>query len=209
MTMKGSKLALLFLLVVALEILLFKGSDADPWWRRRRRRRHVSPSCSSSRPSSPRWVNSWQKNFNVRCPNKYSIFVWLSQHRNCKGDRIYYFQCKNGPFVDQHWRCSSSPYVNQYDRQLVFKCANNGVIAGVKSTYSYGAKDRRFSFRCCHIPGHIAHTCKHTAIQNKWDQPMRYVVPKDYYMVGAFSEHENSNEDRTWIFEICRFGKAC
>ncbi|KAK2571845.1 Hemagglutinin/amebocyte aggregation factor, partial [Acropora cervicornis] len=123
----------------------------------------------------------------------YSIFVWQSQHRNCKGDRIYYFQCKNGPFVDQHWRCSSSPYVNQYDRQLVFKCANNGVIAGVKSTYSYGAKDRRFSFRCCHIPGHIAHTCKHTAIQNKWDQPMRYVVPKDYYMVGAFSEHENSN----------------
>ncbi|XP_015750407.1 PREDICTED: hemagglutinin/amebocyte aggregation factor-like [Acropora digitifera] len=207
--MKGSKLALLLLLVVALEILLFKGSDADPWWRRRRRRRHKSPSCRSSRPSSPRWVNNWQKNFNIRCPNKYSIFVWQSRHRNCKGDRIYYFKCKYGPFADQGWHCSSTQYVNHYDRQLVFKCANNSVIAGVKSTYSYGAKDRRFSFRCCHIPGHIAHTCMHTAIQNKWDQPMRYEVPKDYYMVGAFSEHENSKEDRTWIFEICRFGKAC
>ena len=61
MTMKGSKLALLLLLVVALEILLFTGSDA--WFKRRRRRR-----CSASRPKSPKWVNNWHQQFNVRCP---------------------------------------------------------------------------------------------------------------------------------------------
>lgn len=36
--MKGGKLALLLLLVVALEILLFKASDADALWGKRRRR---------------------------------------------------------------------------------------------------------------------------------------------------------------------------
>ena len=73
MTMKASKLALLLLLVVALEILLFTGCDADPFWARRRRRRSRRryippvPVCSSSRPSFPRWINSWQQDFNVRC----------------------------------------------------------------------------------------------------------------------------------------------
>ena len=72
MTMKGSKVALLLLLVVALEILLFTGCEADPFWgrrRRRRRRRYIPPVpvCSYSRPSSPRWINSWQQDFNVRC----------------------------------------------------------------------------------------------------------------------------------------------
>ncbi|XP_074629435.1 dermatopontin-like [Acropora palmata] len=212
MTMKASKLALLLLLVVALEILLFTGCDADPFWgrrRRRRRRRYIPPVpvCSSSRPNSPRWINSWQQDFNVRCITSYSIRVWQSQHRNCKEDRIHYFQCKNGPFAYQHRHCSSSHYVNDFDGPLAFKCAHNGVIAGVGSTYSIGARDRRFSFRCCHKHGYVAHTCKHTAIINKWDQPMRYVVPSGYYLVGAFSVHQNSKGDRIWKFEICQFSR--
>ena len=86
MTMKGSKLALLLLLVVVFENLLFSRSDANPWWRRRRRR-YVQP-CSSSRPSSTRWVNSWQKNFNVRCRNSKK-----SHYQFCYLTYILYFFC--------------------------------------------------------------------------------------------------------------------
>ena len=69
MTMKRSKLALLLLLLVALEILLFNGSDAKPWlfWRRRRRR------CTSGRPS-PTWINDWGQDFNFNCPNSKKSF---------------------------------------------------------------------------------------------------------------------------------------
>ncbi|XP_015750374.1 PREDICTED: hemagglutinin/amebocyte aggregation factor-like isoform X3 [Acropora digitifera] len=201
MTIKGRKLALLLLLVVALEILLFAGSDAKPWWRRRRRR-----TCSSSRPSS-HWVNNWRQNFNVRCPNSYSISVWQSQYKSCLGDRIHYFKCKRGPFQYQDKHCSTTHYVNDYNKALIFRCPHNGVIAGVASTYSANTRDRRFFFRCCHRYGYIAHTCKYTALQNSWDKPLRYVVPYGYYLVGALSYHHNRKEDRIWKFQICTYSR--
>ncbi|XP_074639726.1 hemagglutinin/amebocyte aggregation factor-like [Acropora palmata] len=207
MTMKGSKLALLLLLVVVFEILLFSGSDANPWWRRRRRR--YVPPCSSSRPSFPRWVNSWQKNFNVRCHNSYSIKEWQSLYRDCKGDRLYHFKCKYGPFsYRRNIHCSSTHYVNYYDRPLAFKCPRNGVLAGIASIFSVTAMDRRFSFRCCRKRRYIAHSCMHTVIQNRWHQKLRYVVPRGYYLVGAFSEHQNGKKDRIWKFEICKFSRV-
>ncbi|XP_015771790.1 PREDICTED: dermatopontin-like isoform X2 [Acropora digitifera] len=203
MTMKGSKLALFLLLVVTLEILLFTGSDGNGGWKRRRRRR---PRCRWSRPSYPRWDNNWRQDFNVRCGNSYSISVWQSKYRHCWGDRIHHFQCKYGPFYYQFFHCSTTYYVNDYDRPLSFRCPHNGVITAVRSTYSYGAKDRRFAFRCCHRHGYIAHSCHHTHKKNNWHQPLRYVVPYGYYLVGASSEHRNSKQDRTWKFEICKFG---
>ncbi|XP_015751103.1 PREDICTED: hemagglutinin/amebocyte aggregation factor-like [Acropora digitifera] len=197
--MKGSRFVVLLPLVVTLEMLLF--TESDGWWSRRR--------CSSARPSFPRWVNGWQEDFKFSCPTSNSIMVWQSQHRNCKEDRIHYFKCKYGPFAYGHSHCSSSShYANDYDRPLAFKCARNGVIAGVKSTYSAGHRDRRFSFRCCHKKGYIAHTCKHTVIENKWDKGMKYTVPWGYDLVGAFSEHNNDKEDRIWKFEICKFSKV-
>ncbi|XP_067042633.1 dermatopontin-like [Acropora muricata] len=191
MTMKGSKLALVLLFVGTLEILLFTGSDAF---------------CSSSRPSSPRWFNTWGKNFGAICGNGYSILIWQSQHRYCQGDRIHFFHCKRGPFSPSY--CSVSRNVNQYDRLLAFKCPNNGVITAVGSNYNSISHDRRFSFRCCYRPGYIAHTCRHTAFLNTWYQPLRFVVPSGYFLVGAFSEHQNLSRDRIWKFEICKFSRV-
>jgi len=200
MTIKGRKLALILLLVVALEILLFAGSDANPWWRRRRRRR-----CSSFRPSSA-WVNDWGKDFNVRCRTGYSISVWQSQYKNCLGDRSHYFQCKRSPFQYQDRHCSTTHYVNDYNKPLIFRCSHNGVIAGVASIYSASTRDRRFAFRCCHKYGYYAHTCKYTTILNTWHAALRYVVPKRFYLVGASSEQ--SKHDRKWKFQICAFSRG-
>ncbi|XP_015750303.1 PREDICTED: dermatopontin-like [Acropora digitifera] len=203
MTMKGSKLALLLLLVVALEILLFIGSDAKPWlWRRRRRRR----TCNSYPPPHG-YVNKWrQQLFSFKCPDSYdSISVWESEHLACVGDRIHRFQCKHGPFRYQPKHCSSTHYANDYDRALTFRCPPNGVITGVDSIFSASKRDRRFSFRCCHRYGYIAHTCQQTAIKNSFGKPLRYEVPDGYYLVGAFSEYRNSKQDRIWRFHICTF----
>ncbi|XP_067043822.1 millepora cytotoxin-1-like [Acropora muricata] len=194
MTTKGRKLALLLLLLVGLEILLFTGSDATRWfWPRRR--------CTSDRPS-PLWVNDWRQDFNFKCPNSGgSISVWQSKYKNCLRDRVYYFECKKGPFPYQNKDCSTLHYTNDYNKPLNFKCPHNGVIAGVASTYSASTRDRRFAFQCCLIPGHIAHTCKYETPLNTWHAPLRYVVPNGFYMMGAFSEY--SKQDRKWQFEIC------
>ncbi|XP_044184064.1 dermatopontin-like [Acropora millepora] len=203
MTMKGSKLARLLLLVVALEILLFAGSDAI--WPPRTRRRYW---CRRSRPSYPRWNNNWRQDFNVECRNSYSIYVWQSKYRDCWGDRIHHFDCKYGPFYYQLSHCSTPYYVNDFDRPLTFRCPHNGFITGVASTYSFGARDRRFGFRCCHKHGYIAHSCRHTFKMNTWHQSFRYVVPYGYYLVGAYSQHQDSKKDRTWKFEICQFSRS-
>ncbi|XP_067042639.1 dermatopontin-like [Acropora muricata] len=197
MTMKGSKLALLLLLLVALEILLFTGSDAKPWlfWRRRRRR------CTSGRPSST-WINDWGQDFNFKCPNSGEfISKWQSKYKNCLGDRVYHFECKKGPIPFQNKDCSTSHTNNGFNKALNFKCPPNGVIAGVASTYSASTRDRRFEFRCCHMQGYHAHSCKYETTLNTWHAPLNYVVPNGFYMVGAFSDY--SKQDRKWQFEIC------
>ncbi|XP_068672824.1 hemagglutinin/amebocyte aggregation factor-like [Montipora foliosa] len=203
--MKGNKLAFFLLLVLAFEILFFTATEANPFWTRRRRRRR----CSSSRPAGVAWVNGWQQYFNFKCQNNYSITGWRSIHRNCKEDRIHYFQCSYGPMNYQEKHCShTANYVNAYDGDLSFKCSHNGFIAGVRSSYSSNHKDRKFSFRCCHKPGYCATTCKFTNLLNNWDQEINYSVPSGYYLVGAHSTHHNHYEDRRWKFEICSFTKS-
>ena len=69
MTIKGSKLALLLLLVVALEILLFEGSDAVFELLKHRRRPIWSRLGSRSRPrTSPSRVNNGRQDFIKICP---------------------------------------------------------------------------------------------------------------------------------------------
>ncbi|XP_068673352.1 hemagglutinin/amebocyte aggregation factor-like [Montipora foliosa] len=204
--MKGNKLAFFLLLVLVFEILFFTATEANPWWSSGRRRRRR---CSSSSPAGVAWVNGWQQYFSVKCGNSYSIRTWRSIHRNCKEDRIHYFQCSYGPMSYQEKHCShTANYANDYDGKLSFKCPHNGFIAGVRSTYSGHHKDRKFSFRCCHKDGYCAHTCKLTPTLNNWDQEINYSVPWGYYLVGAHSSHHNSYEDRKWEFEICKFTKS-
>ncbi|XP_015771350.1 PREDICTED: dermatopontin-like [Acropora digitifera] len=207
MTIKGRKLALLLLLVVALEILLFTASDADPGWRRRRRRRRhrYVPRCSSSRPYPPRWVNSWKQYFNFRCPAGCVLKKWQSLYRSCQGDRLYHFKCKNSRFALR--RCSSFSYVNAYCGRLSFKCPHNQVITKVTSIFSSRYKDRRFSFRCCGGRRVFTSNCRYTRTKNRWHGPLKYRAPRGYYFAGAVGTYNRIKKDRIWRFKICRLKK--
>ncbi|XP_074638602.1 hemagglutinin/amebocyte aggregation factor-like isoform X2 [Acropora palmata] len=132
--------------------------------------------------------------------------MWQSDYKNCLGDRIHYFECKRGPFQYQDRHCSTTHYVNDYNKPLIFRCSHNGVIAGVASIYSASTRDRRFAFRCCHKYGYYAHTCKYTTTLNTWHATLTYVVPYGFYLVGASSEQ--SKHDRKWKFQICAFSRG-
>ena len=74
----------------------------------------------------------------------YSLRYWRSVHRNCKEDRVHYFQCGYGPITyhqgDCHW---SGHYVHDFDLEVNYKCPNNGFLTGVTSVYSSQHRDRR------------------------------------------------------------------
>lgn len=185
-------------------MLLVPFSEAKPFWTRGRRRR-----CSSSRPSGVAWVNSWRQYFSTDCPSSYSVTFWQSEHRNCKEDRIHYFQCGYGPVRYRHGNCAwSGHYVNDFDQLVNYKCPHNGFITGVRSVYSGHHRDRRFNFRCCHVSGLRAHSCQTTLYQNQWDKEIRYQVPNGYFLVGVTSVHHNRHEDRRYKFEICQFSRV-
>lgn len=74
----------------------------------------------------------------------YSITFWQSEHRDCKEDRIHYFQCGYGPVRYRHGNCAwSGHYVNDFDQLVNYKCPHNGFITGVSSVYSGHHRDRR------------------------------------------------------------------
>ncbi|XP_022806178.1 hemagglutinin/amebocyte aggregation factor-like, partial [Stylophora pistillata] len=116
-------------------------------------------------------------------------------HRNCKQDHIHSFKCKVGP--DPSYRgddCAREHYENSYDKPVVFKCPHNGFITGIRSEYNTHHKDRRFGFRCCHTDRYMPNKCKIAPLQNNWDQKLKYKLPRKYYLVGAFSDHDNHYE---------------
>ncbi|KAM7431881.1 hypothetical protein ABFA07_017620 [Porites harrisoni] len=191
------------LLLMVLELTLVLSAEGKAWWKRRRRR------CSSTRPTGVAWVNQWQQHyFTYSCSNRFSLSRWYSIHRNCKEDRIHYFQCRYGPVAYHAGNCWwTNHYVNDYDRPVAFKCHNNGFLTGVRSEYSGPHKDRRFGFRCCQKPGYYQHFCKLTPILNVWDGVLDYNVPYGYSLVGVHSYHDNHYEDRRWKFEICKITK--
>ncbi|KAL9966893.1 hypothetical protein ACROYT_G025032 [Oculina patagonica] len=174
-------------------------SESSPW-----QQRHWLNCCSGVA-----WVNTWHQSFHIHCSNSYSLRNWRSQHRNCKEDRIHYFQCGYGPVRYHHGNCAETHgWVNNFDQPLHFKCPYNGFIAGVRSYYHGHYRDRRFGFRCCHVNGYIAHTCQTTLFRNNYDQELNYWVPSPYYLVGVYSQHHNHYEDRIWKFDICQFKYA-
>ncbi|PFX15639.1 hemagglutinin/amebocyte aggregation factor-like [Stylophora pistillata] len=192
----------LLLLMMLFELLIF---PADVASLRRRRRR---PVCSSQKPAGARWVNNWQGSFSFQCSAGKSVQLWKSIHRNCKQDRIHSFNCKYGPVRYKSCDCTWQNYANSYDKPLVFKCPNNGFITGIRSFYSTSYQDRKFRFRCCHIKKYRPNKCKITSLRNFWDRNLNYRVPHNYYLVGAFSDHDNRYQDRRWQFEICQFGRC-
>ncbi|XP_058964362.2 hemagglutinin/amebocyte aggregation factor [Pocillopora verrucosa] len=196
--------AKLLLLLMTTDVLLISFIQSTPWWSRRRR-------CKSSKPliRGVIWVNSWHHDFStVYCKKSFSLRKWYSRHRTCKKDRIFSFACGYGPVTYNRKDCVGKNHlVNNYDKPVDFECKRNSFIIGVGSEYSHRHADRRFKFLCCPARGFVAHSCKTTKYQNEWKGDLDYLVPSGYFLVGVYSKHNNSHEDRRWKFDICKFSK--
>ncbi|XP_028409523.1 hemagglutinin/amebocyte aggregation factor-like [Dendronephthya gigantea] len=134
------------------------------------------------------------------CPSGQSISHISSVHSNRHEDRSWTWRCRNSPVIQSS--CSWSGYVNLMDEIMLYQCSN-GVIAGVESYHSNRHEDRRFKFECCETDCYNRTQCSWTPFVNDWDDFLSYDVPTNYYLVGAFSIHSNSKEDRRWRFLVC------
>ena len=146
---------------------------------------------------------SFDASWTQTCPAGQSIDRISSQHSNHHEDRTWSFYCKSSSKISSscHW----SGYVNSFDQQILFQCAS-GVITGVQSYHSNHHEDRRFNFKCCNTKNNLPSHCSWTDFANDWDGAMDYYVKYDHFLVGAYSVHSNSREDRRWKFLVCQQG---
>ncbi|XP_078346696.1 hemagglutinin/amebocyte aggregation factor-like [Oculina patagonica] len=162
--------------------------------------------CSGSKPGGHAWNNNWDGRLFFQCPPAHSISSVYSIFRACRKDRLFEFKCKYtfaGGYYGNH--CHWSGYVNSFDQPINFRCPNGQFLAGVDSYHQNHQEDRRFKFKCCgHPSGYHVSSCYKTSYVNNWRQTLNFKVQDFHYLVGAYSYHLNSQEDRRWRFEVCK-----
>ncbi|KXJ27587.1 Hemagglutinin/amebocyte aggregation factor [Exaiptasia diaphana] len=78
-------------------------------------------------------------------------------------------------------------------------------MAGIESIHANNAEDRRYKFYCCHSYWHRARLCKTSGYVNNWRSDFKFRVKrKNWFIVGAYSFHKNSKEDRRFKFQYCK-----
>lgn len=183
-------------------------------WSRRRRRRYkplptrkpttTAPSCSASRPPTEgKWANDWQGSMHFECPRGNTIISIKSVFSDCQNDRIWEFGCGYNAASTTRGRCHwDHGYVNDPKKGIIFKCPNDGFIAGVKSEYFSGHGDRRFTFKCCNDREFEHVDCHHSHLLTG---NFEYKVDRDkrFYITGINSYFVPGKRDREWKIDYC------
>ncbi|CAC5363695.1 unnamed protein product [Mytilus coruscus] len=94
-----------------------------------------------------------------------------------------------------------SAWKNQFDQLLHFDCPDGQGIYQIKGTHSTGHKDRRFDFKCRSVGGQ--QNCAYTGFVNNFDRTFAFQCPRNTYIAGVISEHNNGSEDRRFKFRCC------
>ncbi|KAL9970572.1 hypothetical protein ACROYT_G022972 [Oculina patagonica] len=175
------------------------------------------PVCDSSRPPSYPWHNTWHQSFMEYCNSNHFLGQWVSYYRQCQGDRLHYFRCKQGPATGRYLQfCSLTGYWNNPAQAYFYKwCPNHGFIAGVVSVYDPVTSDRMLRLRCCRIWGYKPGqgwkqylrtlNCLSVIYQNVFGQTLlNYRVPHSYTLTGVGSYYSSIFKDRRWLFQICK-----
>ncbi|ROI15313.1 Hemagglutinin/amebocyte aggregation factor [Anabarilius grahami] len=115
-----------------------------------------------------------------------------SEHLNRHEDRLWKFGCKDT--FDSGSDCFLSPYANDFDQPLNFVCPPHNFMAGMSSNHNNKHEDRRWQFYCCRSNGHCTDHCEWTTYVNWFDEYFHWTVPKQNYLVGAESYHENKHD---------------
>jgi hypothetical protein len=87
------------------------------------------------------------------------------------------------------WETYSNGFLKVYNIQFL-----SVPKPGIQSYHSNHHEDRRFKFKCCSTKNNAANSCYWTGYVNGWDGYMNYLVSYGYYLVGAYSIHDNKRE---------------
>ncbi|KAH9496002.1 hypothetical protein Btru_014864 [Bulinus truncatus] len=151
--------------------------------------------------SEAAYINSPGQPFDFQCPVGQRVTHLSSVYDALLEDRQWDVRC-SGSRVTQN--CSSSGIINEFGHPINYKCPEKTVLTGIRSYHDNQIEDRRFSFRCCQLKTNATTECRMTDHVNRLTGPMLLDVPRGHGVVGAFSQHDVTHEDRSWTFQICK-----
>ncbi|XP_074654946.1 uncharacterized protein LOC141908697 [Tubulanus polymorphus] len=150
------------------------------------------------------YVNNFKEDFDFSCPDGEHVSWVESYHDNYHEDRRWNFKCLNAGYVGNE--CWLSDYVNDWDGDMDFKCADNGIVTGFWSKFDSHRNDRRWKIRCCKIITVNGTQCSTTPDNiNEYDNPLDWNVPVGQAIRGFWSHHKNRKEDRIWKVHVCSY----
>jgi hypothetical protein len=85
-----------------------------------------------------------------RCPEDSQVVQIQSSHSNAKEDRIFNIRCAKYANT-RHENCYWTGWDNNYDEEVYFKCANNGVMNSIHSRHDNYYEDRQWDYKCCDL----------------------------------------------------------
>ena len=145
---------------------------------------------------SDEYQNDWDGELKVTCDNVHAINYVGSLHDNDREDRIWSWRCKQlqgvSPLI--HADCEWTGPQNEYDEPLIFKCNDDGYVAGVRSVHDNHHEDRVWEFYCCKTTQHSLKRCGLSGFQNDYDGPLSFPIRDGSVISGVYSVHDNHKE---------------
>ena len=147
---------------------------------------------SETLANCPNGDHNWDGELRVECPSGKALYLVRSHHSDHYEDRCWHWSCRRVAVSFQIgiW----TGYANNHDGPLLFQCAPNLVLCGVRSIHSDKTEDRRWQFKCCGSHGYCTKSCSLSPYLNSFDGPLKYTASLGNAIVGAFSFHSNHAE---------------
>lgn len=128
------------------------------------------------------------------CPLGTSISSVKNIYDHEKLDRRWKFTCERhfDASLDETWECIDFPAKFEHNLREAssFHCASNYFLVGVKSSYSRLARDRRWQFKCCSVPGYCTASCELSRYRNDLHTDLSEFGPLNRLFTGVFSYYE-------------------
>ncbi|CAL1530397.1 unnamed protein product [Lymnaea stagnalis] len=95
---------------------------------------------------------------------------------------------------------ASGTYVNEMDQPFDFECPPGSIISYISSVHDNRYEGRRWEL-LCRAAGNT-HPCEDSYV-NTFDNPVSFKCPGDKVLAGVKSYHDDSYDDRRFIFQCC------
>ena len=91
---------------------------------------------------------------------------------------------------------------NAYDLPHFIQCPTGQGLYRLRSAHHNVYEDRNFNYACRSVTSNSV-TCSWTNYLNSFDEEISFMCPKNQYLAGVASYHENTPEDRRFQFQCC------